>query len=60
MLPQITVTLGITGNSIAVKSVFQLRWENGRVQKKLGTIYRADDENSGTIQCANDKKSGTV
>ena len=49
MLLQITVTLGITGKSIAVKSVFQLGWENGRVQKKLGTIYRADNGNSGTI-----------
>ena len=31
------------------KSVFQLGWEKGRVQKKSGTIRRANDQNSGTI-----------
>ena len=30
-------------------AVFQLGWEKGRVQKKLGTIKRANDQNSGTI-----------
>ena len=29
--------------------VFQLGWEKGRVQKKLGTIERANNQNSGTI-----------
>ena len=42
---------GCIENSMAV---FQLGWEKGRVQKKLGTIQRANNQNSGTIQCAND------
>ena len=42
---------GCIENSMAE---FQLGWEKGRVQKKLGTIQRANNQNSGTIQCAND------
>ena len=30
-------------------AVFQLGWEKGRVQKKLGTIERANNKNSGII-----------
>ena len=29
--------------------VFQLSWEKGRVQKKLGTSQRVNDKNLGTI-----------
>ena len=42
--------------SFVLYPVFQLGWEKGRVQKKLGT----NNQNSGTIYCANDTKSGTV
>ena len=41
-------------------SVFQLGWEKGRVQTKLGTIWHANDQNSGTIQCANNTKLGSL
>ena len=37
------------GPADAVQSVFQLGREKDGVQKKLGTIERTNDQNSGTI-----------
>ena len=42
-----------TNNVFPLRTVqfplFQLGWEKGRVRKKSGTIWRANDQNSGTI-----------
>ena len=34
---------------VGLYTVFQLGWEKGRVQEKLGAIWRANNQNLGTI-----------
>ena len=53
-------TLSVPVVTLNPTSVFQLGWEKGRVQKKLGTKLGANNQNPGTILCANDTESGTL